>query len=160
MTKKKAVRMMTLSNLIASMISDMLKDTDEIEIKRNDLAQNIGCVPSQINYVLSSRFTPERGYIVESKRGGGGCIKITRISCDGDTLLMHVINSIGNVIDTKTVQSFLVNLVYSDLLTQNEAALISAATSDNSLRMLESSDRDAVRAAIFKQMLLVVLQAR
>ena len=62
------------------MISEMLEDTDEIEIQRNTLAQRIGCVPSQINYVLSSRFTPERGYIVESKRGGGGCIRITRVN--------------------------------------------------------------------------------
>lgn len=150
----------TLSNLIASMISDMLKDTDEIEIKRNDLAQNIGCVPSQINYVLSSRFTPERGYIVESKRGGGGCIKITRISCGGDTLLMHVINSVGDDIDLKTVRSFLINLVYSELLSEKEAQLVMAAIGDNSLRAIAPSDRDSVRAAIFKQMLLTVLNGR
>ena len=61
---------MNLSNVIARMISDMLEEKDEIEIQRNILAQDLGCVPSQINYVLSSRFTPERGYMVESRRGG------------------------------------------------------------------------------------------
>ena len=63
---------MNLSNVIADMISDMLEAEEQIEIQRNTLAQSIGCVPSQINYVLSSRFTPERGFIVESRRGGGG----------------------------------------------------------------------------------------
>ena len=70
------------------MIIQMLDDKDEIEFQRNILAQNVGCVPSQINYVLSSRFTPERGYIVESRRGGGGCVRITRVSYDKNTLLM------------------------------------------------------------------------
>ena len=67
---------MNISNIIASMISDMLEDDGYTEIQRNELAQKIGCVPSQINYVISSRFTPEHGYIVESRRGGGGYIKI------------------------------------------------------------------------------------
>ena len=92
---------MNLSNAIAQMISEMLDEKSEIEIQRNILAQNLGCVPSQINYVLSSRFTPERGYIVESRRGGGGFIKITRVTYDKDTLLMKVVSSIGESIDEK-----------------------------------------------------------
>ena len=86
---------MNLSNAIAQMITEMLSEQSEIEIQRNVLAQDLGCVPSQINYVLSSRFTPERGYIVESRRGGKGCIRITRVSCDKNTLIMKVIGSIG-----------------------------------------------------------------
>ena len=62
---------MNISNIIASMIQEMLEDEGYTEIQRNELAQKIGCVPSQINYVISSRFTPEHGYIVESRRGGG-----------------------------------------------------------------------------------------
>ena len=94
---------MNLSNVIADMISDMLETEEQIEIQRNTLAQNIGCVPSQINYVLSSRFTPERGFIVESRRGGGGCIKITKIRYDKNTLLMDIISSVGTDVSERTV---------------------------------------------------------
>lgn len=147
---------MNLSNIIAHMISDMMEDQDEVEIQRNTLAQTVGCVPSQINYVLASRFTPERGYIVESRRGGGGYIKITRIHCDRGTALMHTLNAIGDTLDEKTCRSHLVNLVYLDLLTKRDASLLLAATGDNALRLIDPARRDAVRAAIFKQMLLAL----
>ena len=147
---------MNLSNIIAHMISEMMENQDEVEIQRNTLAQTVGCVPSQINYVLSSRFTPERGYIVESRRGGGGYIKITRIHCDRGTALMHTLNAIGDTLDEKTCRSHLVNLVYLDLLTKRDASLLLAATGDNALRLIDPARRDAVRAAIFKQMLLAL----
>ena len=68
--------MMNLSNMIADMIADMVSEQNGYaEIRRNELAEKLGCVPSQINYVISSRFTPEHGYIVESRRGGGGYIR-------------------------------------------------------------------------------------
>lgn len=149
---------MNLSNIIAEMISDMLEERDEIEIQRNVFAQNLGCVPSQINYVLSSRFTPERGYIVESRRGGGGFIKIARISYDKDTLLMHVINSVGFTLDERTMQSHVMNLVYKDLLSKSDANLILAVASANTLRPIPPEYRDAARASIFKQALLTVIQ--
>lgn len=149
---------MNLSNVIAQMITEMLEDKSEIEIQRNILAQNLGCVPSQINYVLSSRFTPERGFIVESKRGGGGCIRIMRVSYDKDTLLMQVINSVGDNMSESAVRSHLTNLVYHELLSRKQAALILAATADNHFRSLPSSVRDIIRASIFKQMLLTVVQ--
>jgi transcriptional regulator CtsR len=138
------------------MISEMMENQDEVEIQRNTLAQTVGCVPSQINYVLASRFTPERGYIVESRRGGGGYIKITRIHCDRGTALMHTLNAIGDTLDEKTCRSYLVNLVYLDLLTKRDASLLLAATGDNALRLIDPARRDAVRAAIFKQMLLAL----
>ncbi|MBR6313304.1 MAG: CtsR family transcriptional regulator [Clostridia bacterium] len=147
---------MNLSNIIAHMISEMMENQDEVEIQRNTLAQTVGCVPSQINYVLASRFTPERGYIVESRRGGGGYIKITRIHCDRGTALMHTLNAIGDTLDEKTCRSHLVNLVYLDLLTKRDASLLLAATGDNALRLIDPARRDAVRAAIFKQMLLAL----
>ena len=147
---------MNLSNIIAHMISEMMENQDEVEIQRNTLAQTIGCVPSQINYVLSSRFTPERGYIVESRRGGGGYIKITRIHCDRGTALMHAINAIGEAADEKTTRAILVNLVYHDLLSQKAASLMLAATGDTALRLIDQNKRDAVRAAILKQMLLTM----
>lgn len=145
-----------LSNIIAHMISEMMEDSDEVEIQRNTLAQTVGCVPSQINYVLASRFTPERGYLVESRRGGGGYIKITRIHCDRGTALMHAINAVGDAVDEKTGRSHLVNLVYLDLLSKRDASLILAAIGDNALRLCDPQRRDAVRAAILKQMLLTL----
>ena len=82
---------MGISDLIASFLQDSL-DTAEngvLEVQRSDLAQRFNCVPSQINYVMSTRFSPERGYIVESRRGGNGYIRITRVRVDRETLLMH-----------------------------------------------------------------------
>ncbi len=149
---------MNLSNTIAEMISQMLEEKSEIEFQRNLLAHDLGCVPSQINYVLSSRFTPERGFIVESRRGGGGCIRITRISYDKDTLLDQVLSSVGDKIDEGTVRSYLVNLVYQNLISQHDASLILAAVGDNILRALPYEHRDRIRAAIFKQMLLTIIQ--
>ena len=91
---------MRLSDEIAGLIMNMLESSDgTAEIQRNDLAERIGCVPSQINYVLTSRFTPEQGYIVESRRGGGGYIRIRRISSSPAMTIMHIVNSIGTKID-------------------------------------------------------------
>ncbi len=147
-----------LSNVIAQMITDMLEDKSEIEIQRNILAQNIGCVPSQINYVLSSRFTPERGFIVESKRGGGGCIRITRVSYDENTLLLQVVKSIGPAIDENTVESHIINLLRHRLINQRDAAIMTAAVSDSNYKGLPADIRDIIRAAVFKQMLLSIMQ--
>lgn len=147
---------MNLTNIIASMISDMLESEDEIEIQRNTLAQNIGCVPSQINYVLSSRFTPERGFIVESRRGGGGCIRITKIRYDKNTLIKDIISSIGNECNEKTLTHHLSNLVYSKFINQKDALLILSAISESSLKCVPYEYRDRLRASIFKQMLLCI----
>lgn len=150
--------MMNLSNAIAQMIYDMLEDKSEIEIQRNILAQDLGCVPSQINYVLSSRFTPERGYIVESRRGGGGCIRISRISYDKDSLLMEIVSSMSDSISETTVKNHVVNLLYHQLINENQAKLILAATTDINFRALPYNIRDAIRAAVFKQMLLSLIK--
>ena len=82
-----------------------------LELQRSDLAQRFNCVPSQINYVMSTRFSPEHGYIVESRRGGGGYIRITRVQVDRQTLLMHVINSVGDTLDSRSARAIAQNLV-------------------------------------------------
>lgn len=148
---------MNLSNAIAQMISEMLDGKDEVEFRRNTLAQDLGCVPSQINYVISSRFTPERGYIVESRRGGGGFIRIAKVNCNGETLLMHVVNSVGDSIDEATCRAHLANLVYRELLSKRDAKLILSAVSDSCLRAVDAETRDKVRALIFKQLLITVM---
>lgn len=149
---------MNISNSIAQMIIQMLEDKDEIEFQRNILAQDVGCVPSQINYVLSSRFTPERGYIVESRRGGGGCVRITRVSYDKNTLIMNVINSVGSFISESTANDHLINLMHHQLISRRDAAIISSALSDNNFKGLPMEFRDAVRANIIKQTLLSIIK--
>ncbi len=149
---------MNLSNSIAQMILDMLEDKSEIEIQRNILAQDLGCVPSQINYVLSSRFTPERGYQVESRRGGGGFIKITRISYNPDSLILSVIGSVGSAIDEATAKDHLMNLTYHKLISPQQARLILAAVSDSNFRQLPPQLKNIIRANIFKQLLLTIIK--
>ena len=149
---------MNLSKEIADLIVQMLGDTGTAEIRRNDLAEQIGCVPSQINYVLSSRFTPENGYIVESRRGGGGYIKITRATYNYETLKMHLINSIGDKIDEKACRANMQNLPARGLLSDQEVSVMYAALRDNTYRDLSPDARDRVRASVFKQMLLATMQ--
>lgn len=147
---------MSLSNSIAQMILQMLDQDGATEIQRNEFAQLMGCVPSQINYVLSSRFTPEQGYIVESRRGGGGYIRIRRVNLDRGVMLMHVINSVGDSLDEQTCRAHVSNLTYGGFLDEKTAKLLLAATSDICLRTLPQEQRDTVRASIFKQLLLAL----
>ena len=147
-----------MSNEIANMILRMLEQDGSTEIQRNDFAQRFGCVPSQINYVISSRFTPEHGYIVESRRGGGGYVKISRVSYDKGTALMHVINSIGDSLDDNTCRAHIKNLHYQKLLSDEIAAAGLAVTSDQALHLLEPKSRDKIRASIIKHILLSTIQ--
>ena len=90
---------MRLSDLIEQYIKELMDENNDVtEFGRNELAQHFNCVPSQINYVITTRFNPERGYYVESRRGGGGNIKIKRVDITKNKYIMHVINSINNVI--------------------------------------------------------------
>ena len=101
---------MLISDYIASIIEEMLNDGDGItEVRRNDLAARIGCVPSQINYVITSRFTPERGYTIESRRGGGGYIRIVRAQMTRSEYLMHFFHAIGEELDERNAAVFTAN---------------------------------------------------
>ncbi len=146
---------MRISDLVAQYIIDMLEEHDgDAEIKRNELAETIGCVPSQINYVITSRFTPEKGYIVESRRGGGGYIKITRVQMDKRSAVMHLINSIGESIDSGTAARLVTELYDRNLITLQTAKLMSSAVTDRPYLSIPSEFRDFARAAILKNMLL------
>ena len=146
---------MKQSDLIAQAILEMMnKANGTAEIQRNDLAQRMGCVPSQINYVLTSRFTPEHGYIIESRRGGGGYIRITRVNVDSRSEFMHIINSIGQTIDLASAKAMISNLYEQKIINLQAAQLMAAAISDSALRYIHSGVKDIVRASIFKQMLL------
>lgn len=149
---------MRISDVIEEFIKKLLNDTDGfIEIQRNELADYFNCVPSQINYVISTRFGPDQGYYVESKRGGGGCIKIKKINITKSNYLMHIITNIGDKISSNEVNIFINNFLNYNIIDEKELRLLKAATSDNVLNIpLELKDK--VRANIFKNMLLNLVE--
>ena len=148
---------MKMSDFIADMILDMFDDnTPSVQIQRNDLANQLGCVPSQINYVITSRFTPEAGYRIESRRGGGGYILITRAESKDDAL-MSLINSIGSSIDERTARSHIYNLNYQKVLDEKAFRVLTAATLDNNFKGLPADVTNIIRANQLKQMLLAYI---
>lgn len=147
---------MRMSDIITKEIIRMLNESEEniAEIQRNEFAGLIGCAPSQINYVLSSRFTPEHGYIIESRRGGGGYIRIKRVMLNTSSALMHIINSIGDTIDAMTTRIVIENCLEARIITKDTARLMAAAVSNSVMQSLPPVLKDTLRAAILKQMLL------
>lgn len=148
---------MKLSNLIEDFIKEMISEdkSGEVELKRNELADRFGCVPSQINYVISTRFSPERGYIVESRRGGGGYIRITRVVPKGGNMTMHAVNSIGKYLSYTDSLAIIRNCFDYDLITEKEAKLMMAAMSEKSIP-LKQPEQDFVRAGLLKNMLVTL----
>lgn len=144
---------MKLSNIIEEFIKEMLAENREIELQRNELANRFNCVPSQINYVISTRFSPERGYSVESRRGGGGYIKITRTAPENENYILHIINSVGDSISAASSTAILETLYNYGLITHKEAKIIMAALSDSSL-IISRPQRDITRAKMLKNILV------
>ena len=144
---------MRISDIIEEFIKELFDDEEEIEIQRNDLAQKFNCVPSQINYVISTRFKPSQGYYVESKRGGGGHITIKKVSNTKSDYLLHIINNIGNSISNSEAEILISDFMTYDLVNTKEAKLLRVATSDNVLD-IQKDYRDKLRANILKNMLL------
>jgi len=143
------------SDIISAFINKMLEENDGLlELQRNELAQRFKVVPSQINYVISSRFTPEQGYIIESRRGGGGYIRIQRVQYDKSAYLMHIINTVGTSINAFETQMYLKNMLDNNFLTSEAVKLMSAGLSDVVFMPLNSEVRDVLRANIFKNMLI------
>jgi transcriptional regulator CtsR len=150
---------MRLSDIITNEIMRMLNESEinTAEIQRNEFAALMGCAPSQINYVLSSRFTPEHGYIIESRRGGGGYIRIKRITLNHTSAIMHIINSIGDRIDALSTRIVIENCLETDLIEQKQAELMYAAVSNTALQAVPPVLRDSLRASLLKQMLLTLI---
>ena len=148
---------MRMSDLVAQYILNMLEAQDgSAEIQRNELAGSLGCVPSQINYVITSRFTPEQGYIVESRRGGGGYIRISRVKMDKSTAVMHIVNSIGDHLDRASAEAMLNNMLQQEMMELQTAKVIAAALSDRTLQSVEPVKRDELRASLFKHMIITL----
>ena len=147
---------MKISDTIENFIRELFEDEECIELKRNELASYFNCVPSQINYVISTRFTTERGYIVESRRGGGGHIRITRVAMERNDTIRHVVNTIGNSIDVLTVEAIVNTLFINEIINSDQAKLIISACSNNALSPIaDGYMKNQVRASIFKNMILM-----
>lgn len=149
---------MGISDIIEQFLQNQMQERNgTLEIQRKTIADRFGCVPSQINYVIRTRFTNERGYIVESKRGGGGYLRISRIVPEQNTnYMMHIINSIGNSISFQTAAVFVKNMVDNEYLSVREGRIILSALADNKLP-LPLPVRDTVRADLLKNMLLSIM---
>ena len=149
---------MKISDTIENFIRELFEDEQSVELKRNELALYFNCVPSQINYVISTRFTTERGYIVESRRGGGGHIKITRIAMERNDGLRHIINNIGSSIDIMTVEAIIDTLYMNETINTDQAKLILTACSNAALAPIaDGALKNRVRANIFKSLLLMFI---
>ena len=145
---------MRISDVIEDFIKDLFDDDNQaIEIQRNELAEQFNCVPSQINYVISTRFKPSQGYYVESKRGGGGHITIKKVSSGKEEYVMHIINNIGKELTSSDADILISDFLSFNLIDETIAKLLKVATNDNVLR-LPNDCKDEVRARIFKNMIL------
>ncbi len=148
---------MRLSEVIEEYIKRMLDEAEGdakfIEFGRNELAEYFNCVPSQINYVISTRFSPERGYYVESRRGGGGSIKIKRIDITRDRYIMHLVNSINGSLSQQEAGILINNMHDYKVIDEKIAKILKVATNDKVLALPQEL-RDDVRTRIFKNILI------
>lgn len=149
--------MAKMSDLIEVFIKELLEDSvgDPVEIQRNELAGYFKCAPSQINYVLTTRFSMDKGYLIESQRGGGGSIKIIKLEMSEEDFLVNVLKEIGDSI-TKLKADQIVDLVMDrNMISEREARLIKSATADRSISA-PVNIKNEIRAGILKGMLLSV----
>ena len=151
--------MRNITDLIEQYLKQMIRESAEgtVEIQRNELADKFSCVPSQINYVIATRFTLERGYLVESKRGGGGYIRIRKLELPAcQPIHEHVLPTIGSRIDQSAAEGLIYQLAEAKLLNGREAQLLKAAVSRETLAVTLPL-RDEIRARLLKAMLIALL---
>ncbi len=150
---------MLLSEHIAKLIEQMIEEGEgTASVKRNDLAAKLGCVPSQVSYVISSRFTPQRGYITESRRGGGGYIRIIRAPMSKNGYLTHFFHALGDSVSEEEARAYIRNLLDNEIVQEQEAAIITAAVCTSALERIQQPGRNMVRADILRHILMTLMQ--
>ena len=149
------MHMRLLSDTIESFIKTLMEDESAaIELRRNELAEHFQCAPSQINYVLATRFTPDHGYVIESRRGGGGYIRIVRLAATSrEELLQSVYQRIGVSISFQDALRIIDHLKMERIVSQDEAELMAAALSPQAVP-LPLSMKDALCAGTLRSMVL------
>lgn len=152
---------MGLTNDIEKFLLNRIKLAEKqyIEIGRNELAEQFKCAPSQINYVLSTRFTPYKGFYVESRRGGRGYIKIVKLEMTEDQLINKILSeTIENKITLDKAMHIVNGLHEEEIITDKERLLIQHAIDDNALKYIDVIDRSIIRASILKNILLALVR--
>ncbi|MBM7704998.1 CtsR family transcriptional regulator [Metabacillus iocasae] len=147
--------MPNISDIIEQYLKEVLElnNEDAVEIKRSEIADRFQCVPSQINYVINTRFTLERGYIVESKRGGGGFIRIIKVKSHNTShLFEQVLGVIHQKISQVNAGSLIIRLVEKQVITEREAKIMLSVI-DRSVINVDLPYRDELRAQLLKAML-------
>ena len=150
---------MRISDTIENFIKEMLgEDSPEVELKRNELADYFNCAPSQINYVLATRFSPDQGYLTESRRGGGGYIRIVRVVETGPQKMAYLVRDrIGDSLSEEEAQRIIAHLRDSGMADPAEADLMNAALSPKALAVpLSPAMKATLRARILKSMILAL----
>ena len=151
--------MAKLSDTIEEFILSMLNACDDtVDLRRNELAEYFGCVPSQINYVISTRFTMDKGFSVESKKGGGGYVRIIRHKAHGDDFLIYLLTErIGNEISFKECENIVSRLVNEEYISQREGHIILAVLKDLQIPV-KLGMKDVLRANILKNIIVAILK--
>ena len=150
---------MRLSDSIEQFIKELLsEESAEVELKRNELAEYFGCAPSQINYVLATRFSPDHGYLTESRRGGGGYIRIVRVVQAGSQRLMYLVNDrSGESLGEEECLRLISQLKEQRIVTADEASLMASAVSTRALGVpVPDALKNAMRAKMMKSMLMTI----
>lgn len=150
---------MNLADAIEQYIREEVRrsENDILEVRRSDLATLFSCVPSQINYVIATRFVPEMGFYVESRRGGGGCIKIKRMEISDNFCINDIFDKIGNKMSQHVVDIYLKSLLDYNIIDSKMAKVIKVAVSDKSLANVDILKKDMVRADIFKNLVINII---
>lgn len=142
-----------MTDIIEAYLKKVLQQQEQVEIRRSEIAQLFDCVPSQINYVINTRFTIQKGYLVESKRGGGGYIRIIKVQVLDDLdMLNTMIDIIGKSISEKEAKSVVQKLYEEDIVSRREAKLMLVAM-DKSLYTGDRLLDNRLRANLLKSML-------
>ena len=150
--------MRNISDIIEGYLKKVIEldDKGHVEIKRSEIAEQFQCVPSQINYVINTRFTADRGYLVESKRGGGGYIRIVRVrSHTKADLIELILVSLERGASQTMMEDIVFRLIDEDVLTKREAKMMLAALDRTTLNT-PLPHRDELRSRILKAMLLTL----
>lgn len=148
-----------ISDIIEAFLLNTLGNDDSLCISRNELASYFACAPSQINYVLSTRFTPDKGYMIESRRGGGGSVTVVRLVQSPDEIIYDLLKqSISDGLTYNRAAQIVERLQDNELLTVGEAEIVKCAVSDKAL-VAPTVAKDGLRASIMKAILCQILKS-
>jgi len=150
---------MQFTKIVELLILELLEQGEgTIEMKRGDLANRAGCAPSQINYVISQKFTPQHGYVITSRRGEGGYIRIQKVQLDVNEYLTNCFHMLNYAADLRKIEAIILGLYDNKIITTCERDLLAAAVSTSALRTLPPTIRAAVRIDTLRQMIIALIE--